>query len=46
MDKLKCECGAECARVEDFPLIPFKIWHCPECDIDFYYNNEKRIIIS
>ncbi len=44
---MKCTCGCECSRGEDFPLIPYKIWHCKSCDIDFYYkSNGTRVVIS
>lgn len=44
---MKCRCGNECSRCEDYPLVPYEIWHCSKCDIDFYYTKDgKRIVIS
>lgn len=42
-----CSCGNKCSEVEDYPLIPYKIWHCDKCDIDFYCKADgTRVIIS
>ena len=44
---MKCKCGNEATEVEKYPLIPFKIWHCDKCDIDFYYRGDNtRVVIS
>lgn len=45
--KVKCDCGNECSLCEDFPLVPYKIWHCDKCDIDFCWtDNGTRVVIS
>jgi len=42
---MECKCGDECSKVEDYPLIPYTIWHCDKCDIDFYCRDDSKIVI-
>jgi hypothetical protein len=44
---MKCECKTECVEVEKCPFVSYQVWHCPLCDIDFYYlENGERVVMS